>query len=116
MLSFAPDFTECPAHFYDIIKSALASQERIRWQHAVKGYLSKQPLVYSCNYGYAPSNYNGYAKRGFTNAIYSQRPLKFHEEEWFKSLFGGGQQRSSCVQVTSSYVQASACRKTKGSA
>ena len=42
MTPFAQDVTEFPAHFHVIIKLALASQGRIGWQHAVKGYLSKQ--------------------------------------------------------------------------
>ena len=41
-LPFAPSITEFPVHFHDMLNSALASQARIGWHQAVKGYFSKQ--------------------------------------------------------------------------
>lgn len=39
---FAPSITEFPEHFHALLHSALASQARIGWNQAVKGYISKQ--------------------------------------------------------------------------
>ena len=71
---FAPTYSEFPVHFHDTIKAALASQARIGWYQAMKGYLSKYWTILATMDMYHPTAKDpqpGNARmRTITNSIY----------------------------------------------